>query len=68
MGANAESRCSAYRKLFSDALEPELVDQVRQAASGNYALGSEVFQSQIEEALKRRVTPGQPGRPRRESL
>ena len=68
LGANAESRCSAYRKFFSDVLEPELVDQIRQATSGNYALGSEVSQSQIEEALKRRVTPGQSGRPRRESL
>lgn len=45
--------------------EPGLVDQIRQASNGNFALGSARFAEEIAAALGRRVTPGKSGRPRK---
>jgi len=50
--------------LFRHALEPGLVDEIRQATNGNFVLGGERFAEQAAAALGRRVTPGNPGRPR----
>jgi putative transposase len=55
---------AAYRELFRYQLDPGLVDEIRAATNGNYALGSPHFQAQIAAALGRRVTPGKSGRPR----
>lgn len=63
LGSNEEDRRSAYRELFRDELDRDLVDQIRKATNGNYALGSPRFHAQIESALGRRATPGCPGRP-----
>ena len=52
--------------LFRYEIEPGMVDEIRQATSGNYALGTKRFQSQVEAALGRRAVPGKPGRPRKE--
>jgi len=52
--ANAQG---AYRELFRYELEPELVDEIRRATNGNFALGSDLFAEQIAAALGRRVTP-----------
>lgn len=64
LGPDRETRCTAYRELFRHALEPGLVDEIRQATNGNFALGDERFGADIAAALGRRATPGQPGRPR----
>ncbi|MFA7669671.1 MAG: transposase [Burkholderiaceae bacterium] len=65
MGRAAGSRQAAYRELFRYELEPGLVDQLRQATNGNYVLGSPRFADELASVLGRRVTPGQPGRPRK---
>lgn len=65
LGPDATSRQSAYRELFRHELEPRLVDEIRRATNGNFALGSALFAEQIGAALGRRVTPGKPGRPRK---
>ena len=65
LGADAESRQAAYRELFRYELDIGLVDEMRRATNSNYALGNDAFAMQISEALGRRVTPGQPGRPRK---
>ncbi len=65
LGSNAIDRQAAYRELFRYALEPHLVDDIRRATNGNFALGNESFISQISEALGRRAAPGKPGRPRK---
>ena len=57
-------RREAYRGLFKAHLEPDLVDEIRQSTNGNYALGNERFQKQIEKALGRRARRGTSGRPR----
>ncbi|MGB5234620.1 MAG: transposase, partial [Candidatus Macondimonas sp.] len=58
-------RQAAYRELFRDALEPGLVDEIRRATNGNFALGNESFATQVSVALGRRAAPGKPGRPRK---
>jgi putative transposase len=70
------ARRTTYRELFRAHMEPETVDQIRQATNGNFALGNERFQKQIEAALGRRAQRRTPGRkvanplvpPRQESL
>lgn len=64
LGDSAPTRQAAYRELFRHELDPGMVDQIRRATNGNYALGNERFASQVSEALGRRATPGRSGRPR----
>ncbi len=68
LGLDAEKRTVAYRELFRYQLEPGLVDEIRAATNGNYALGSKKFQEQIAGELGRRVTPGKAGRPRKQAM
>ncbi len=63
LGMDAAARQAAYRELFRYQLDPGLVDEIRRATNGNYALGNERFTAQISEALGRRATPGKSGRP-----
>ena len=65
LGMDAASRQAAYRELFRVQLDIGLVDEIRKATNGNYALGNALFVQQIEEALGRRVTAGKAGRPKR---
>ena len=58
-------RQAVYRELFRDELEPGLVDEIRRATNGNFALGNESFAAQVSAALGRRAAPGKPGRPRK---
>lgn len=53
--------------LFRYQLDPGLVDQLRSATNGNYALGNERFVAEIAAALGRRVSRGKAGRPRIEA-
>ncbi len=59
------TRKAVYRELFRYQLEPGLIDEIRTATNGNYALGSHQFQKQIAAELQRRVSPGKSGRPRK---
>jgi putative transposase len=43
-----------------------LIDEIRGATNGNFALGGKRFQARIERELGRRVTRGVAGRPRLE--
>ena len=60
-------RRAAYRALFRQQLESDLIGQIRQATNGNFALGDAGFRQQVARALGRRVEPGQAGRPRKPS-
>ena len=64
LGKQESVRKTAYRELFRYQLDVGLVDQIRSATNGNYALGSDHFKKQVEAVLQRRVTPGKSGRPR----
>lgn len=65
LGLDVASRQAAYRELFRYELEPGLVDQIRRATNGNFALGSERFAADAAATLGRRVLPGKSGRPRK---
>ena len=63
LGKNDEERREAYRALFKAHLEPERIDEIRDATNGNFALGGKRFQQQIESVLGRRAIRGVSGRP-----
>ena len=65
-GKTDEERREAYRSLFRAHVDEALVDEIRSATNGNFALGGKRFQSQIARALGRRVSRGVAGRPRKE--
>ncbi len=65
LGSDATARQAAYRELFRHELELGLVDEIRRATNGNFALGNERFAAQVAEAIGRRATPGMSGRPRK---
>ena len=64
-GSDTTSRQAAYRELFRYALEPGLLDKIRRATNGNFALGNERFASQVATMIGRCASPGQSGRPRK---
>jgi putative transposase len=64
LGQDLASRQMAYRELFQPTLESNVLDEIRRATNGNFALGNPAFVEQITEALGRRVVPGKSGRPR----
>lgn len=63
LGGAGEERQIAYRELFRYELDPGVVDAIRQATNGNFALGNSRFAEDISRALGRRVVPGVSGRP-----
>ncbi len=65
LGLNDVGRQAAYRELFRFELEPRLVDEIRRATNGNFALGDESLAAQASAALGRRAVPGKSGRPRK---
>ena len=65
LGKDDVERHKAYRELFRHQLEPGVVDQIREATNGNFALGSSRFARDVSLTLGRRVSRGQSGRPRK---
>lgn len=65
LGCEPAKRRRAYRTLFRAHMERALIDEIRAATNGNFVLGNDRFKEEIGRTLKRRVVPGQPGRPRR---
>lgn len=68
LGESTDERLRVYRELFRSDLEPGMIDKIRQATNGNYALGTERFRKQVTTTLGRRASPGKPGRPRKREL
>jgi putative transposase len=63
LGDTAEARRQTYRRLFDDALDEDIVTELRAATNGGWAIGGARFKEQIATKLRRRVTPLPPGRP-----
>jgi putative transposase len=63
LGDGAAARQENYRELFREKLDEDFVSALRAATNGGWALGSERFRQQIEEAAKRRASPLPKGRP-----
>ncbi|VVO05704.1 transposase [Pseudomonas fluorescens] len=58
-------RAASYHELCKGQLDPGLVNQIRVSTNGNYVLGSATFESEVQDALGRRVKKGKPGRPKK---
>src|SRR3989344_1335786 len=65
LALNDVERHHHYRVLFKAHIDPERIDEIRNATNGNYALGNDRFKTEIERVLNRRATPGRSGRPAR---
>jgi len=65
LGSDAATRQAAYRDLFRYELETGMVDEIRKATNGNFALGSERFAAEVEVMIGRRAVHGCSGRPRK---
>jgi len=65
LGGDPPAHQLAYRELFRYELDPGLVDSIRQATNGNFALGTHRFAEQIADMLGKRAMRGTPGRPRK---
>ncbi len=63
LGTTNKERQTAYREMFRFQLEPGIIDNIRKATNGNFALGNDRFQDEIAQVLGRRVKPGVAGRP-----
>lgn len=66
LGGDEATRCATYREFFRYQLDPGLVDQIRSATNGGYALGSERFQKEVAAMLGRRTWRGAAGRPHKQ--
>jgi putative transposase len=64
LGLDEAERQANYLELFRHELDPGLVDSIRDATNGNFALGNERFCAELAVAQGRRVTPGVSGRPK----
>jgi putative transposase len=62
LGRDPRERRGAYRALFKVPLDEALVERIREAINGNYALGNQRFQAEIERALGRHARRGKAGR------
>ena len=62
---NAGERRENYRALFKAHIDPEVITKIRTTTNGNMVLGNKRFEDQIAKMLKRRVTLGIAGRPKR---
>lgn len=63
IGTTSAARQANYRELFRYELDPGMIDAIRSATNGNFALGDNRFAEQVAAALGRRATPGKAGRP-----
>jgi putative transposase len=63
LGQSAASKLEAYRGLFKAHSDDDLLNEIRSATNGNYALGTQRFQEEIGHMLGRRVVKGYAGRP-----
>jgi putative transposase len=63
LAVDSKERLLVYKELFKNALSEREVNAIRSATNGNFVLGSDRFQREIESALGRRTSPGKPGRP-----
>jgi putative transposase len=61
LGAQAETRRTAYRDFFATPLETELLRTIREATQGGYPLASEAFKARLGAHGGLRTERGKPG-------
>jgi putative transposase len=63
LGHDEEERKLAYRALFKTGLDADIIETIRQATNGGFAIGNARFIKEVEEVLGRRAQRGKAGRP-----
>ena len=63
LGSNANERQRAYRALFRNHVEKDLVEEIRSVTNKGLALGNGRFKVEIEALTGRRVIAKKRGRP-----
>jgi putative transposase len=66
LGSNDEERRRTYRSLFDEAMPAAVVQRIRDATHGGFALGSEAFVDEVEREFGIKLSRKKPGRPRSE--
>jgi putative transposase len=56
LGSGLADRQAAYRALFENAIEPQELDAIRQAAKSGDILGEDAFRQRVETTLQRSLT------------
>jgi putative transposase len=64
LGHTKEERRNRYKELVAEVLDSRLIDAIRAATNGNFALGDAPFRQRVSMALGRPASRGSPGRPR----
>lgn len=59
-------RQANYRKKLSEGLSSVSEQKITQSLRGQWALGDDVFISELQKSASRRVSPGQRGRPKKD--
>jgi putative transposase len=68
LGETPQTRLAAYRSLFEDQLDTDLLEKLREGTNGGFVIGSPRFERQIATMVGRRTWKGSPGRPRKEII
>jgi putative transposase len=63
LGSEPSFRWDAYRSLFLQGIDTDLLEAIRSATNGGYPLGSESFRHDISSKTGRRTEAGKAGRP-----
>jgi len=64
--AESDEQCrAAYRALFKDTFNDDLLKRIRDTMNGGFVLGNARFERQIAAMLGRRTWRGSPGRPKK---
>jgi putative transposase len=65
LGRDAQERQDAYRRLFTEDIDAQTLERIRDSTNGGFVLGNDRFQRTIAAMLGRRTWKGVPGRPRK---
>jgi putative transposase len=65
LGKTKDDRLLAYRALFKDHVEHDLLAQIRDAVNKGLALGDDGFKTQVEALYGQRIRPATMGRPKK---
>jgi putative transposase len=63
LGDNPMNRREAFKELFREAIEKDLIERIRATTNQGWALGSDAFLDQVENISGRLVRPSKRGRP-----
>jgi putative transposase len=61
LGAEEAARRRSYKNLFSESLEPLLLERIRESTVGGYPLASEAFKIELAATLGTKLAPSRPG-------